>query len=59
MNRAHEQVVDAQFGPRAKAYVDSAVHARGPYLEALEAELSRVRPARALDLGTVAGMSRT
>ena len=55
MNRAHEQVVDAQFGPRAKAYVDSAVHARGPDLEALEAVVSGVRPARALDLGTGGG----
>ena len=55
MNRAHEQVVDAQFGPRAKAYVESSVHARGPDLEALEAVVSGVRPARALDLGTGGG----
>ena len=37
MERAHENVVEAQFGPRAKAYVDSAVHAQGAELEALEA----------------------
>jgi 2-polyprenyl-3-methyl-5-hydroxy-6-metoxy-1,4-benzoquinol methylase len=55
MNRAHEQLVDAQFGPRAKAYVESAVHARGPDLEALESVVSGVRPARALDLGTGGG----
>src|SRR6516225_7298348 len=55
MNKAHEEVVDAQFGPRAKAYVESAVHARGPDLEALEAVVSGVRPARALDLGTGGG----
>jgi SAM-dependent methyltransferase len=55
MNKAHEQLVDAQFGPRAKAYVESAVHARGPDLEALEVVVSGVRPARALDLGTGGG----
>jgi ubiquinone/menaquinone biosynthesis C-methylase UbiE len=55
MNRAHEQLVDAQFGPRAQAYVESAVHARGPDLEALREVVSAVRPARALDLGTGGG----
>ena len=51
MNKAHEQLVDSQFGPRAKAYVESAVHARGPDLDALEAVVSGMRPARVLDLG--------
>ena len=37
MDRAHEKVVEAQFGPRAKAYVESAVHAQGADLDALEA----------------------
>ena len=55
MNKAHEQLVDSQFGPRAKAYVESAVHARGPDLDALEAVVGGVRPARALDLGTGGG----
>ena len=55
MNRTHEQVIDAQFGPRAQAYVESAVHARGPDLEALRQVVSAVRPARALDLGTGGG----
>ena len=55
MNRTHEQVIDAQFGPRAQAYVESAVHARGPDLEALREVVSAVRPARALDLGTGGG----
>jgi SAM-dependent methyltransferase len=55
MDRAHEQVVDAQFGPRAKAYVESAVHARGPDLDALEQVVSAARPARALDLGAGGG----
>jgi hypothetical protein len=30
MSKAHERVVEAQFGPRAKAYVESAVHSQGP-----------------------------
>ena len=29
MSRAHETVVDEQFGPRAMAYVESAVHSAG------------------------------
>ena len=49
--RPHEAVVDAQFGPRAQAYVQSAVHASGEDLDALEALARRRRPTRALDLG--------
>ena len=37
MSKAHEQVVEAQFGPRAKAYVESAVHSQGADLEAIGA----------------------
>jgi ubiquinone/menaquinone biosynthesis C-methylase UbiE len=55
MSHAHETRVTAQFGPRAKAYVESAVHARGPDLDALEAVVSAARPARALDLGAGGG----
>ncbi|MGD9509215.1 MAG: class I SAM-dependent methyltransferase [Geminicoccaceae bacterium] len=55
MRAAHKDVVDAQFGPRAKAYVESAVHARGEDLDALEAIVQELRPARALDLGTGGG----
>jgi ubiquinone/menaquinone biosynthesis C-methylase UbiE len=55
MERAHETVVAAQFGPRAKAYVESAVHSRGPDLEALEAVIGEIRPSRALDLGCGGG----
>ena len=59
MNRAHEQLVDAQFGPRAKAYVESAVHARGPDLEALGGRVAAC-DRRALSTSEpVAGMSRT
>ena len=55
MDRAHEKVVEAQFGPRAQAYVESAVHAGGADLEALEAIVRDRRPARALDLGAGGG----
>src|SRR5580700_8926564 len=53
MSKAHERVVEAQFGPRAKAYVESAVHSQGADLEAMgtlaqNAEL-------ALDLGAGGG----
>jgi SAM-dependent methyltransferase len=55
MSRAHEAVVGDQFGPRAKAYVDSAVHASGQDLDALEALASAARPAHAIDLGCGGG----
>jgi SAM-dependent methyltransferase len=55
MDRAHEKLVEAQFGPRAKAYVESVVHSQGPDLDALEAIVGAARPARALDLGTGGG----
>jgi ubiquinone/menaquinone biosynthesis C-methylase UbiE len=55
MNEAHEKRVDAQFGPRAQAYVESAVHSQGPDLEALETVVREAAPAHALDLGTGGG----
>src|SRR5260370_35630712 len=55
MDRAHERVVEAQFGPRAKAYVESAVHAQGADLDALEAIVRELQSPRALDLGTGGG----
>ncbi len=55
MSRAHETVVGDQFGPRAKAYVESAVHAAGQDLDALENLVRKAAPARALDLGTGGG----
>ena len=53
MSKAHERVVEAQFGPRAAAYVESAVHSQGADLEAIgklaqNAEL-------ALDMGAGGG----
>ena len=55
MNKAHDALVTGQFGPRANAYVESAVHARGEDLQALEAVVTKTRPARALDLGCGGG----
>jgi SAM-dependent methyltransferase len=55
MSRMHETVVGEQFGPRAKAYVESAVHAAGADLDALESLAREVKPRRALDLGTGGG----
>lgn len=51
----HDAVVDAQFGPRAAAYVQSAVHAQGADLDELETIAREARPARALDLGCGGG----
>jgi len=45
MSKAHERVVEAQFGPRAKAYVESAVHSQGADLEAIAA-LAQIRAYR-------------
>jgi ubiquinone/menaquinone biosynthesis C-methylase UbiE len=51
----HEQLVEAQFGPRAKAYVESAVHAGGEDLDRLEALAQAAAPRHALDLGCGGG----
>ena len=55
MIEAHEKVVEAQFGPRAKAYVESAVHSQGADLEAIGALAQKLRPQLALDLGAGGG----
>jgi ubiquinone/menaquinone biosynthesis C-methylase UbiE len=55
MERAHQRIVEAQFGPRATAYVESAVHAQGSDLEAIEVIVRDIRPPRALDLGAGGG----
>jgi ubiquinone/menaquinone biosynthesis C-methylase UbiE len=55
MVEAHEQVVEAQFGPRARAYVESAVHAHGADLNAIETLARELRPEAALDLGAGGG----
>lgn len=55
MTRSHQSVVEGQFGPQAQAYVQSAVHAAGEDLDALEAIARREAPTHALDLGTGGG----
>jgi ubiquinone/menaquinone biosynthesis C-methylase UbiE len=55
MTRAHDTVVAHQFGPRAEAYVTSAVHAQGEDLDRLEAIAAAAAPRQALDLGTGGG----
>ena len=55
VSKSHETLVNAQFGPRAQAYVDSAVHAHGEDLDRIEQRVREAAPARALDLGTGGG----
>jgi ubiquinone/menaquinone biosynthesis C-methylase UbiE len=55
MTKAHERVVEAQFGPQARAYVESAVHSQGADLEAIGALARALRPDVALDLGAGGG----
>lgn len=55
MNSGQQRLIMAQFGPRAAAYVESAVHAQGADLDHL-VEILRNRPAaRVLDLGCGGG----
>jgi SAM-dependent methyltransferase len=49
------RVVEAQFGPRAEAYLQSAVHAQGADLTAFAALLEGSGSARLLDLGCGGG----
>lgn len=55
MTSSQYAVAQSRFGPRAAAYVTSAIHASGADLDALEAIASTARPARALDLGCGGG----
>ena len=50
-----DNLVEKQFGPRAAAYVASAVHAQGEDLDALAAFAAPRRFGRALDLGCGGG----
>lgn len=52
---AHDSQVVNQFGPRAAAYVTSAVHAQGDDLTAIASSLAGTRPANVLDLGCGGG----
>jgi SAM-dependent methyltransferase len=53
--RTHEALVGRQFGARASAYLQSAVHAQGADLQALAALVDDNKSARVLDLGCGAG----
>ncbi len=53
--KTHESVVTGQFGPRAAAYVTSAVHAQGEDLQGLAEIVRGHKSARALDLGCGGG----
>jgi SAM-dependent methyltransferase len=55
MSKAHDAVVESQFGSRAQAYVESAVHAQGEDLQLLNGLARHAAPARALDLGCGGG----
>ncbi|GHH60725.1 class I SAM-dependent methyltransferase [[Pseudomonas] boreopolis] len=52
---SHAQVVQAQFGEQAEAYLRSAVHAQGSEFAELQAALAARPRARVLDLGCGAG----
>jgi ubiquinone/menaquinone biosynthesis C-methylase UbiE len=52
---SHAQVVQAQFGEQADAYLHSAVHAQGTEFAELQAALVTQPQARVLDLGCGAG----
>lgn len=53
--QTHDLNVTAQFGPRAAAYVTSAVHAAGEDLKQIADLAAACKPARALDLGCGGG----
>lgn len=55
MQRAHNTIVDHQFGPQAQAYVASATHASGPDLERLATIATAHPAAMVLDLGCGGG----
>ncbi len=55
MTRTHQTNVTSQFGPRAEAYVTSAVHAGGDDLDALSDIARAAAPQMALDLGSGGG----
>ncbi len=55
MSLTHEALVAAQFGPRARAYVESADHAKGADLDRLAAIVAATPGRRVLDLGCGGG----
>ena len=55
MNRSHERIIEAQFGPRATPYVTSAVHASGADLDRMAAIVGQQTGATAIDVGCGGG----
>ena len=55
LDKSHAALVAARFGPRAWAYVASAVHARGADLDHITGIVRRHPAARVLDLGCGGG----
>lgn len=55
MQTAHDKNVQSQFGPRANAYVESAVHSQGQDLVDLAALTEKAAPRHAIDLGCGGG----
>lgn len=55
MSKTHHAAVEAQFGARARAYVQSAVHAAGEDLRRLAEIAAEAAPRHAVDLGTGGG----
>lgn len=53
--RSHQSVVTDQFGPRAQAYLASAVHAAGEDLQQIAGLVRGRKQARVLDLGCGGG----
>ncbi len=52
---SHSAIVDSQFGPRATAYLNSAVHAHGADLDQMAALVGQRPDAIALDMGCGGG----
>ena len=55
MQKQHETNVQNQFGPRAEAYVASAVHATGEDLARISERAAATEPKHAIDLGCGGG----
>lgn len=55
MTNSQYSLVRRQFGPRAAAYVESAVHASGADLNGIERRAGDAKPRHALDLGAGGG----
>ena len=55
MTNSQYSLVQRQFGPRAAAYVESAVHASGADLDWIERRARDEKPRHALDLGAGGG----